>query len=58
MYDVVIVGAGISGLAAARTLTRESCKVLVLEARNRPGGRIHSIRLPPLSDSECFVKLY
>jgi len=38
--DVVVVGAGLSGLSAARELTREGLEVLVLEARDRPGGRM------------------
>ncbi|CAL8082870.1 unnamed protein product [Calicophoron daubneyi] len=50
MYDVVIIGAGIAGLAAARVLSLESYKVIVLEARDRPGGRIHTVRLPELRD--------
>lgn len=41
--DVIIVGAGISGLAAARHLSAHNRRVLLLESRDRIGGRIHSI---------------
>lgn len=42
--DVIIIGAGIAGLAAARTLADEGMRVVVLEAANRIGGRIHTDR--------------
>jgi len=39
IVDVVIIGAGFAGLTAARELTRQGCDVLVLEGRDRVGGR-------------------
>jgi polyamine oxidase len=38
--DVIIIGAGISGIAAARLLKAKGYNVLILEARNRIGGRV------------------
>jgi phytoene dehydrogenase-like protein len=43
--DVVIIGAGVAGLAAGRRLTEAGVRVTVLEARNRIGGRIHTLRV-------------
>jgi monoamine oxidase len=40
--DVAIIGAGAAGLAAARALEGSSLSVIVLEARNRLGGRSHT----------------
>jgi monoamine oxidase len=42
---VVVIGAGLAGLAAADELRRAGSEVTVLEARNRVGGRVWSRRL-------------
>jgi monoamine oxidase len=42
--DVAVIGAGISGLGAALELQMHGLKVRVLEAQDRTGGRIHSMR--------------
>jgi monoamine oxidase len=42
--DVVIIGAGVAGLAAARALSDDGFSVLALEARERIGGRIFTQR--------------
>ena len=48
-YDVIVIGAGVSGLAAAHALVKQNLSVLVLEARDRLGGRIstdHAFGVP------------
>jgi monoamine oxidase len=45
-YDVVVVGAGLAGLSAARDLMNAGTDVLVVEARNRAGGRVEQTTLP------------
>ncbi len=44
--DVIIIGAGLSGLVCANLLCDAGLKVLVLEASARIGGRIHSVYDP------------
>ena len=46
MYDVIIVGAGAAGLAAAKDLVSAGREVLIVEARDRIGGRMYSTRAP------------
>ena len=41
---VVVIGAGVAGLAAAYELTEAGHDVTVLEARQRPGGRVQTMR--------------
>jgi len=45
--DAIIIGSGMAGLAAAAELTRRNWRVVVLEARDRVGGRT-------LADEESF----
>jgi monoamine oxidase len=42
--NVIVAGAGLAGLAAARDLEADGAAVTILEARNRIGGRVQTIR--------------
>ena len=46
MSDVVVLGAGLAGLSAARDLVAGGADVVVLEARSRVGGRVEQARAP------------
>ena len=41
--DVLVIGAGVAGLACAAALTAAGRRTVVLEARDRAGGRIHTL---------------
>src|SRR3954470_10374872 len=67
--DVAIIGAGAAGLGAARALENSGRSIIVLEARNRIGGRGHTILAAPditfdlgcgwlhSADQNSFVKI-
>ncbi len=44
MPDVLVIGAGMAGVTAARSLAQQGCTVAVVEARDRTGGRVYSVR--------------
>ena len=67
--DVAIIGAGAAGLGAANALKNSGLSVIVLEARDRVGGRAHTIQAAPdvtfdvgcgwlhSADKNSFVKI-
>lgn len=48
--SVIVVGAGLAGLATAYELERRGCQVTLLEATERPGGRAYTLRAPFADD--------
>ena len=44
--DVLVLGAGVAGLAAAQELSQAGLRVIVIEARDRLGGRIFTQHVP------------
>jgi monoamine oxidase len=67
--DVAIIGAGAAGLGAARALENSGLSMVVLEARDRVGGRAHTVQAAPdvtfdvgcgwlhSADKNSFVKI-
>ncbi|KAE8447068.1 hypothetical protein EG329_011203 [Mollisiaceae sp. DMI_Dod_QoI] len=54
IYDVIVVGAGLSGLQAAYNVQKAGFSCLVLEARNRVGGKTWSV---PLANGKGCVDI-
>ena len=58
VYDVIVVGAGLSGLIAAREISKNGYRVLILESQGRMGGRIESYTTStgyPIDAGDCFL---
>jgi monoamine oxidase len=51
-YDILVLGAGMAGLAAARALAEAGQRVAVIEARDRIGGRIFTDHVIPRNSGE------
>lgn len=54
MFDVVVIGAGLSGLQAAYTAKQAGLSTVVVEARDRVGGKVWSV---PLASGRGCVDL-
>lgn len=52
MLDAVVVGAGAAGIAAARRLADAGRRVMLLDARDRVGGRAWTVDLPGIGPSD------
>ncbi|ELT95638.1 hypothetical protein CAPTEDRAFT_227709 [Capitella teleta] len=58
LFDVIVVGAGISGLHAAQCLVREGLNVCILEGRPRVGGRAWTLRDPSVGFADLGGAYY
>ncbi|KAL4448490.1 hypothetical protein ABPG75_005709 [Micractinium tetrahymenae] len=55
--DVIVVGAGLAGTAAAHDLAKQGLKVILLEARSRIGGRTWTQELPAAGGKKVRVEM-
>jgi monoamine oxidase len=53
-YDALVIGAGFAGLTAARDLAKDGKRVLIIEARDRIGGRTW---YRPFADTEHMIEV-
>ena len=51
--EIIVIGAGLAGLYAAKLLAEDDRDVLVLEGSDRIGGRLHTLSLPDGRYTEC-----
>lgn len=56
-FDLIVLGAGVSGVTLAARMARQGCRVLVLEAEPRVGGCIHSWRPEALAGARFWLEL-
>ena len=54
MLDAIVIGAGLAGLQAARSLQEAGLTVAVVEARDRVGGKVWSV---PLASGRGVVSI-
>ena len=55
---MLVLGAGLAGLRCALLLEASGYEVIVLEARNRPGGRLHTLYEVPAGAARAEVRVF
>lgn len=56
-FDVVVIGAGIAGLGAAKVLKEANVNFIVLEGSDRVGGRINTVEMKNLTENDIKVRV-
>lgn len=57
LYDVVIIGGGVSGLSAAKYLEEQGVDLVLLEATERLGGRTRTNKVFKIYKRQYFYQL-